>query len=51
MPRTGCVTMRGGRQSEASTLTIAARGEYTDAVARTELITLNGASAGSGAAR
>ncbi|PRB17223.1 GTP cyclohydrolase I [Microbacterium sp. MYb62] len=41
----GCVTMRGGRQPEASTLTIAARGEYTDAVARTELITLIGASA------
>jgi len=38
----GCVTMRGGRQPEATTLTIAARGEYTDAVARTELIALIG---------
>jgi len=43
----GCVTMRGGRQPEASTLTIAARGEYTDAVARAELIALIGASTGS----
>jgi GTP cyclohydrolase I len=40
----GCVTMRGGRQPEASTLTIAARGEYTDAVSRAELIALIGAS-------
>lgn len=51
----GCVTMRGGRQTEASTLTIAARGEYADAAARAELITLIGSSmnagtAGSGAA-
>lgn len=38
----GCVTMRGGRQTEASTLTIAARGEYRDAAARAELITLIG---------
>ena len=38
----GCVTMRGGRQPEASTLTIAARGEYTDAPARAELIALIG---------
>ena len=38
----GCVTMRGGRQPEASTLTIAARGAYTDAVARAELIALIG---------
>ncbi|MGM7698113.1 GTP cyclohydrolase I [Microbacterium sp. A84] len=44
----GCVTMRGGRQPEASTLTIAARGEYTEPVARQELITLIGASVGSG---
>lgn len=41
----GCVTMRGGRQPEASTLTIAARGEYTDPLARAELIALIGASA------
>ncbi|MCS3843531.1 GTP cyclohydrolase I [Microbacterium sp. AK031] len=36
----GCVTMRGGRQSEASTLTIAARGEYSEPVARQEIIAL-----------
>ncbi|MEJ1092058.1 GTP cyclohydrolase I [Microbacterium istanbulense] len=42
----GCVTMRGGRQSEASTLTIAARGAFTDPVARAELITLIGRPAG-----
>lgn len=47
----GCVTMRGGRQTEASTLTIAARGVYADPVARTELITLIGLSAASGASR
>ena len=40
----GCVTMRGGRQPEASTLTIAARGEYTEPIARAELIALIGAS-------
>ncbi len=39
----GCVTMRGGRQPVASTLTVAARGAYTDPVARTELIALIGA--------
>ncbi|WP_206477114.1 GTP cyclohydrolase I [Microbacterium sp. KRD172] len=39
----GCVTMRGGRQSESSTLTIAARGEYTEPVARQEIIALIGA--------
>ena len=38
----GCVTMRGGRQTDASTLTIAARGEYTEPAARAELITLIG---------
>lgn len=38
----GCVTMRGGRQSEASTLTIAARGEYSEPVARQEIIALIG---------
>ena len=36
----GCVTMRGERQREASTVTIAARGEFTEPVARAELITL-----------
>ncbi len=45
----GCVTMRGGRQPEASTLTIAARGEYTEPIARAELIALIGSS-GSGTA-
>lgn len=44
----GCVTMRGGRQPEASTLTIAARGQYTEPIARAELIALIGA-AGAGA--
>ncbi|MFF7291414.1 GTP cyclohydrolase I [Microbacterium sp. NPDC008134] len=42
----GCVTMRGGRQPEASTLTIAARGVYEDSIARAELIALIGSSAG-----
>ncbi|MEI3848810.1 MULTISPECIES: GTP cyclohydrolase I [unclassified Microbacterium] len=44
----GCVTMRGGKQPEASTLTIAARGAYADAVARAELIALMGPSTGAG---
>lgn len=39
-----CVRMRGGRQPEASTVTIAARGAYQDAGARGELITLIGPS-------
>lgn len=42
----GCVTMRGGRQPEASTLTIAARGVYTEPIARAELITLIGSPSG-----
>ncbi|GAB3601468.1 GTP cyclohydrolase I [Microbacterium tumbae] len=37
-----CVTMRGGRQPEASTLTVAARGVYEDPVARGEIIALIG---------
>ena len=37
-----CVTMRGGRQPDASTVTIAARGVYTDPVARAELVALIG---------
>lgn len=45
----GCVTMRGGRQPDASTLTIAARGEYGDPVARQELIALIGAGSGDSA--
>ena len=43
-----CVTMRGGRQPGASTLTIAARGVYTEAAERAELITLIGTSTRSG---
>lgn len=35
-----CVTMRGGRQTDATTITVAARGAYTDPVARAELIAL-----------
>jgi GTP cyclohydrolase I len=38
--------MRGGRQPEASTLTIAARGVYEDPIARAELIALIGPSSG-----
>ena len=37
-----CVTMRGGKQTDASTVTIAARGEYTEPVARAEIIALIG---------
>ncbi|MBD8220247.1 GTP cyclohydrolase I [Microbacterium sp. CFBP 13617] len=40
-----CVTMRGGRQTEASTVTIAARGAYTEPAARAELVALIGARA------
>ena len=40
----GCVTMRGGRQPDASTLTVAARGVYTEPVQRAELIALIGLS-------
>lgn len=39
----GCVTMRGERQREASTVTIAARGELAEPAARAELIALIGA--------
>ena len=39
-----CVTMRSGRQSESSTVTIAARGALADPVARAELIALIGRS-------
>lgn len=38
-----CVTMRGGRQPDASTVTIAARGELADPAARAELVALMGA--------
>ena len=38
----GCVTMRGERQPEASTVTIAARGELAAPAARAELIALIG---------
>lgn len=35
-----CVTMRGGRQGDTSTVTIAARGELADPAARAEIIAL-----------
>jgi GTP cyclohydrolase IA len=35
-----CVTMRGGRQPDASTVTIAARGVLAEPAARAELIAL-----------
>ncbi|MCO7203260.1 GTP cyclohydrolase I [Microbacterium sp. CnD16-F] len=35
-----CVTMRGGRQTAASTVTVAARGAFTEAAARAEAIAL-----------
>lgn len=38
----GCVTLRGDRQPEASTVTIAARGELAEPAARAELIALLG---------
>ncbi|BDZ39548.1 GTP cyclohydrolase I [Microbacterium suwonense] len=38
----GCVTMRGGRQPMASTVTIAARGAFVEPAARAELIALIG---------
>ncbi|WP_193597797.1 GTP cyclohydrolase I [Microbacterium sp. YJN-G] len=41
----GCVTLRGGRQPESTTVTIAARGEFTDPIARAELISLIGSGA------
>lgn len=37
-----CVTMRGGQQADASTVTIAARGELAEPAARAELIALIG---------
>jgi GTP cyclohydrolase IA len=46
-----CVTMRGDRQPDASTVTIAARGELSEPAARTELIALLGPSRASGTAR
>jgi GTP cyclohydrolase I len=35
-----CVTMRGGRQPDASTVTVAARGELSEPAARAELMML-----------
>ena len=35
-----CVTMRGDQQSDSSTVTIAARGEFTEPAARAEIIAL-----------
>ena len=44
-----CVTMRGGRQTDASTVTIAARGDLAEPAARAELIALlAGPSSGAG---
>ena len=43
-----CVTMRGGRQPDAATVTIAARGELAEPAARAEIIMLLTASAESG---
>ena len=37
-----CVTMRGGRQPDAATLTVAARGAFTDPAQRAELFALLG---------
>ena len=37
-----CVTTRGARQADASTVTIASRGELSDPVVRAELIALIG---------
>jgi GTP cyclohydrolase I len=41
-----CVTTRGEQQADASTVTIAARGELAEPVARAELIALIGAGSG-----
>jgi GTP cyclohydrolase I len=35
-----CVTMRGSRQKDATTVTIAARGELAEPAARAELVAL-----------
>lgn len=43
-----CVTMRGGQQSDTSTVTIAARGELANPVARAELIALLSSGLGGG---
>jgi GTP cyclohydrolase I len=41
----GCVTLRGGRQPDAATVTVAARGELAEPSARAEIIALIGAAA------
>ncbi|WP_298867380.1 GTP cyclohydrolase I [Microbacterium sp.] len=41
----GCVTLRGGRQPDASTVTVAVRGELAEPAARAEIIALIGAAA------
>jgi GTP cyclohydrolase I len=43
-----CVTMRGGSQPDASTVTIAARGELAEPAARAELVALLGTARPSG---
>lgn len=40
-----CVTMRGGRQPDSSTVTVAARGELAEPAARAEIIALVGGTA------
>lgn len=40
-----CVTMRGGRQPDAATVTVAARGELAEPAARAEIMLLLGGSA------
>jgi GTP cyclohydrolase I len=40
----GCMTMRGDRQLDSTTVTIAARGVYTEPVSRAEIIALIGGS-------
>lgn len=46
----GCVTMRGGRQPSASTVTVAARGVYTEPLVRAELFALIGSATAAGQA-
>jgi len=44
--RHGCVTARGTRQAESSTVTVASRGELADAAARAGVLALVGGGAG-----
>ena len=47
--RHGCVTARGTRQTESSTVTVASRGELADAAARSGVLALVGGGAGTSA--